>query len=162
MRFLEPLSNWFTKLLARDPRYVARDGDIARFVFQSRDLYKDGTPKPKAFAPERHPESGQFETSVCGLNGVTYERVWYLGRTIRATSGLTALAALELAVERIVSVGLRCDAAPERPHYPEHGVICGWDSDPDAKDRRLAIQQELAAAVPQERVKRPPNDRHVT
>ncbi|WP_206999825.1 hypothetical protein [Trinickia mobilis] len=115
-------------------------------------MFADGTPKPKAFEPEWHPTLARYETSVCGLNGVSEDRLWHLGRTVRASANLTAIAALEIPVPQITAADLRCEAAPEID-YDGHGVILGWAADRDAKDERLAAQQELVAAVSQ--VKRP-------
>lgn len=157
MRFLRVLLTWFTKPQAPETnQFVADEGDIARFVFNRRDLFQDGRPKPKAFSPQWHKELDRYETSICGLNDVVDERLWFLGRTIRAQEGLSAIAALELPVKAVVSTGLDCISAPE-PNYAEHGVIIGWNSDPNAKDERLAFQQDLAASVPASKVKRLPS-----
>lgn len=158
MSFLRALFRWFSKSLAVDLpdrclTFVHEGGDIARFVFRKRDLFANGLPKRGAFAPE--PFCGRFETSICGLNGVSMERLWHLGRTLRAGSGMSALAALKLSVLQVGSTGLSCEAAP-RQDCDEHGVIVGWDDDVDAKDARLAAQQELAALVSLECVMRPP------
>lgn len=155
-RFLSALSSWFNRSRSPEavPRYVREDGDVARFVFRERDLYHAGLPKPKAFQPEKHPETGRYETSVCGLAGVSRDRLWELGRTIRASSGLTALAALRLSVGAVQRAGLKVEAAPE-PGFAEHGVVVGWNPDPDAKDARLLQQQDLASLVKQADVLRP-------
>jgi hypothetical protein len=96
----------------------------------------------------------QFETSVCGRNGVKNERFWFLGNAIRP--GCDVLAAVEISVANIQLCGLRCEPAPENQpiDYPEHGVIVGWDTGED-KERRMAAQQELAANS--SRVLWPPN-----
>jgi hypothetical protein len=146
-RFRSMFSTWFSK--SRPPKtteYVIQGGSVARFAFQKRDLFADGSPKPKLFMPETHPELGRFETSVCGLNGVGWDRIWFLGNTIR--SPMPAVAAAELTVAGVTraEAGLRCEAAPE-PDYPEHGVIIGWDEDKDSKHHRLMACQELVAAV---------------
>lgn len=155
-RFLNAFLNWFSKSRAPNREgFISRAGDVARFVFRPRDLYADGRPKPKAFQPEFHAEFGRFETSVCGLNGVLDERLWFLARTLRAAEGLSAIAALQIPVVRITETGLACEPAPE-PDYPEHGVIVGWNPDPKAKDERLAQQVELVACVPARAVRRPP------
>ena len=155
-RFLSGLSSWFTKSQApRAQDFVTDRGYVARFVFKPRDLSVDGRSKPRAFAPERHPALGRYETSVCGLTGVADDRLWFLGKTVRASSGLTAIAAVQIGVPKVVAVGLSCEAAPE-PAYKEHGVVVGWHSDPEAKDERLARQVDLAASVLLEHVRRPP------
>ena len=155
MRFLRTLLTCFTRsTLRKTPQFVIEHGGVGRFLFNRRDLFQNGTPKPKAFAPDWHPTLQRFETSVCGLNGVDDERLWHLGKTVRAVSGLSAIAAAEISVATIRSIGLKCNAAPE-PGYPEHGVIVGWNSDPESKDARLAAQQELVAAIPASNVRRP-------
>lgn len=155
-QFLGELLNLFSKWRAPSvvASYVSESGAVARFVFRSRDLSQDGRPKPRAFQPEVHPELRRYETSVCGLNGISPERLWELGRTVRASSGLTAIAALRLSVRAVRETGLRCEPAPE-PGYPEHGVIVGWADDPEAKDKRLAQQVDLAALVSPNDVLRP-------
>ena len=135
--------------------YLDDKGNVARFVFQKRDLFPDGRPKPKVFQPEFHPELNRFETSVCGLNGVTEDRVWFLGRSIRKESGLTAIAAVHVEVPGVVNVGLRCEGAPE-PNYAEHVVIVGWNVDPEAKHERLLKQTELAGMIAIDSVHRTP------
>lgn len=147
MRFLRTLLTWFTGSTERKPvDFVRSDGAVARFVFAGRDLYADGKPKAKVFKPELNPNLGRFETSVCGLHRVGSERVSHLGRTIRAQQGLSAIAAVKLSVSAVTSSGLACEAAPE-PDFEEHGVIVGWNPDPNAKDERLALQADLAATV---------------
>jgi hypothetical protein len=147
-RCLSALSNWFKRpQQSSTPAYVTAGGSVGRFVFnRRRDFFADGRPKPKTFQPERHPVTGAFETSVCGLTGVSDSRVWLLGRTIRAQAGLSAVAQLVLPVKRIRAAGLECSAAPEQ-QYDEHGVIVGWNNDESAKSERLALQQELVAGV---------------
>lgn len=137
-----------------EPQFVRPDGDIARFVFDRRHLFKDGKPKRGAFQLDWHPGLNRFEVSVCGLAGVELARVWGLGGTIRAAEGKSAIAALRLPVASVTSLGLDCGPAPELPDFPEHGVITGWDPADDAKDGRIALQQDLAGAVTD--VMRPP------
>lgn len=91
--------------------------------------------------PETHPELGHFETSVCGLNKIHWDRVWFIGNMIRAPKPV--IAAAELPIPEVANTSLKCEAAPEE-NYPEHGVIIGWD---DEKDKRLSVCQDLAAAV---------------
>lgn len=136
--------------------HVHANCDVGRLLFKSRHLFaKTGLPKPSAFEPEFHPELKRLETSVCGLAAIAEERLWHLGRTIRAGEGLTAVAAVLLPVRTIDATQLSCEAAPELPHYPEHGVILGWHEG-DEKSRRLNQQAALAATVPIDAVKRPP------
>lgn len=143
---------WFSKSPASSVgthQYVHRDGSVSRFVFERRKLTKEGKPKPHVFEQERHPEHGRLETSVCGMNGTTDDRLWSLGHSIRAP--LHAIAVVEVPVTSIESTGLECipDAMPQ---YDEHGVIVGWDQ--DDKSKRLALQQDLAVA--HSRVRYPP------
>lgn len=158
MYFLKALLKWFNKSPAIDHRgdqaaFVIQGGDIARFIFNKRDLNASNRPRPGAFAPEFY--LGRFETSVSGLNGVTQDRLWELGRTVRAKEGKSALASLQLSVRQVCVIGLHCEAAPMLG-YAEHGVIVGWGADVDRKDIRLAAQIELAAAVSQAGVVHPP------
>lgn len=136
-------------LVAPAPEHVRQDGAVARFAFYSRQVSKTGIPRPFAFEPEEHPDTGRLETSICGLHEVSADRLWHLGRTIR-TDGRGAIAAIEVPVEAVVDAGLGCESAPE-VDFPEHGVILGWDTD---KDKRLSIQQDLVAA--HTAVRRPP------
>jgi len=150
MRFLHISCNWFKKFqnpkqLGTRHEFVSPAGSVGRFIYDVRKIdRKSGKPKQSAFTPERHPDTGQFETSVCGRNGVTDERFWFLGNAIRP--GLEALAAVEISVANIQLSGLRCEPTPETQpiDYPEHGVIVGWDPGED-KEKRMAAQQELAA-----------------
>lgn len=138
------------------PSFVVERGAVARFVFQARELNKAGLPKPLAFKPFNNLELQRQEVSVCGLHGVTTDRMWELGRTIRKQEGLNALAAIEVTVAQVRGVGaLRCEPAPE-PNFLEHGVIVGWPSGEENKDARLALQADLAAAVTASAVHWPP------
>ncbi len=129
--------------------YVVQGGDTARFVFRTDDIYAGGArlgcPKPKAFSPDFHPDLKRYELSVCGLNSVANDRLWTLGQTIRAKENKTAVAAISLPEARVFDVGLYAEPAPEMPHFPEHGVILGWNQLPEAKSERLQVQTELAA-----------------
>lgn len=143
MLFLEKLRTWFARLLGVEPSepYISPTGAVARFVFERSKIRQDGSPKPGVFEPERHPETGTFETSVCGLNGVTDERLWFLGRTVR--SDKEAIAAIEIKVAKVNAVGLECRTAPT-DHFSEHGVIVGWS---DEKSVRMSVQQQLVATI---------------
>lgn len=129
--------------------YVVQGGDTARFVFRSDEIFtggaRPGCPKPKAFGPDFHPDLKRYELSVCGLNSVSKDRLWALGRTIRAKENKTAVAAIFLPDAKVTSVGLYAESAPEHPHFPEHGVILGWNQIPEAKSERLQVQTDLAA-----------------
>ena len=146
-RFLSKLSSWFIASTGPEPvqpagsDFFPKSGDIARFSFNKRDFFATGVPKPRLFAPETHPESGVLETSVCGLFGVSDERLWFLGRTIRQEKVAEAAAILPIAATS--TAGLRCDPDPQ-DGFPEHGVILGWSDD---KDRRLSQSQDLVASV---------------
>jgi hypothetical protein len=101
------------------------------------------------FTPERHPDLGHFETSMCGMNDVTHARLWHLGATLRCP--LSAIAALEIGVADIAGVGLRCDPAPMH-EFAEHAVIVGWDE--ESKDKRMQACIDLVAVA--KGVLRPP------
>ena len=110
-------------------------------MFESGKLFKStGKPRPIAFDPEKHPDTGVLETSVCGMNGVQMARVWHLGATLRKKA---AIACVEVPLSVMPKAALKCEAAPV-DGYPEHGVILGWKAD---KSERLVAQQELAAAA---------------
>lgn len=149
MPFLPKLSNWCARLLGGKKRegvrtFVCENGTVARFVFErKRKLRSGGVPKPAVFEPELHPATHEWETSVCGLNGVSNERLWFLGEHIRRDR--QAAAAVEIAVPTIVKVGLQCRHSPESEpiEYPEHGVIIGW---PKERSEQLSLQQDLAAS----------------
>ena len=154
MLFLKRLLILLTRpLRQRENRFVTDDGSVARFVFSKRQLLASGLPRPGAFEPEFHPGLRRYETSVCGLNGVDPNRLWYLGRTIRTIEGKSAIAALEVPVAAVIKAQLKCEAVPE-PNYDEHGVVIGWN--PEDKSRRVSAQQELAASVALHNVLSPP------
>ncbi len=136
------------------PDYVTSSGDVARFIFSQRDLFANGTPRPKLFTPMWDDETARFETSVCGMTNVVADRLWQLGATIRASEGKTALGAALLSVPDIQTAGLACQPWP-MPGYPEHGVILGWDPNSENKDARLVVQLELANSVSASRIVRP-------
>ena len=144
--FRQILSALRGKLSMRDnPRhdYILPTGSIARFVFEKRKLYGDGRPRPHVFEPMRNKQTGVVETSVCGLNNVSLDRLWFIGANIREKP---AIAAVKVAVTEISRAGLCCvpDTATDHIHFPEHGLILGWhESD---KSLRLAKMQALAEA----------------
>lgn len=142
------------------PAYVVQGGDVARFIFRPDDIFaggaRSGCPKPKAFGPDFHPDLKRYELSVCGLSSVLEGRLWALGRTIRAKENKTALLAITLSSARLTSVGLFAEPAPELPHFPEHGVILGWNQLPEAKSERLQAQTDLAALCSASDVRRAP------
>lgn len=143
MQFLEKLRTWFAQLLGAEPSepYISPTGSVARFIFERSKIRHDGSPKPGAFEPERHPETGMLETSICGLNGVSDERLWFLGRTVR--SDKQAIAAVEIKVEKVNAAGLVCRTEATE-HFPEHGIIVGWSDD---KSVRMSTQQQLVATI---------------
>lgn len=162
MRSLHALWNYFIRSLRSEARqvsqpgdFVATNGNVARFIFSKRDIYSNGMPKPKAFEPELHPELLRYETSVCGLSGVDDNRLWHLARTIR--SDRTAYAVAKISVAAIREAQLSCEPLPQKG-YDEHGVILGWNSDPDAKDARMSAQQDLVATITAQDVRRAPVD----
>lgn len=156
-RFLTRLLTLFTGLRrSNNAAFVTDFSDVARFVFDKRDLWPDGRPKRGAFKVDFHPDLKRYEMSVCGLNGVTEERLWFLGRTIRAAESRFAIAVVGMPVKSVVLAGLRCKAAPEY-HFPEHGVVLGWNSNPEAKSERLQQQADLAALIPASAIRRAPS-----
>lgn len=167
--FLKRFSKWFSASASDDRSepdeqrdFVVINGSVARFLFEKRELFAaTGLPKAGAFVPDFHPELMRYELSVCGLNGVQDDRLWHLGNTIRTNVGKKAIAAIELSVARIHQTGLTCAPMPE-PDFAEHGVVLGWDPDPDSKSARLLAQQDLAAAVVASNVRRPPAESNST
>lgn len=150
-RFLNKLSNWFSGSRKPDSdqadgsQFFPLGGHIARLSFEKRDFDKDGNPKPRVFNPSPHPVTGVLETSVCGLEGVTEERLWYLGRTLRLKEHKQAIAAVQLPISAANSAGLRCYSDPDLDNnYPEHGVIVGWGED---KEKRLIEAEDLIASI---------------
>lgn len=152
-RFRKWLSTWYSKH-GGEVQFIDPAGEIARFIFDKRALTAAGLPRPKVFEPQFNRELDRLETSICGLNCVSEERLWSLGRSIRAKDGLSAIAAVTLPTAAVEKTGLQCEPAPE-PDFEEHGVVIGWD--PENKDRRLSMQQSLAAAADLSRVRRPPS-----
>lgn len=155
--------NWLKKppqAIGPQHLFVVPGGEVARFTFNERDLYsshseRPGCPKPSAFKPDFFTDLSRFEVSVCGLAGVPLQRVWHLGKTIRAKEGKSAVAAILLTDSKIQNAGLRLEAAPVAPAYLEHGVVLGWSPLPDAKSERLQMQLDLALQCTAQNVCRP-------
>jgi hypothetical protein len=143
MQFLEKFRTWFARLLGAESSkpYISSTGAVARFVFERSKIRHDGSPKPGIFEPERHPDTGTLETSICGLNGVSNERLWLLGRTVR--SDKQAIAAVEIGIDKVNAAGLDC-RAEATDNFPEHGVIVGWS---DEKSVRMLTQQQLVVSL---------------
>lgn len=142
------------------PVHVVQGGDVARFIFRSDEIFSSGVragcPKPKAFGPDFHPDLKRYELSVCGLSSISDDRLWELGRIIRAKDNKTAFATIHLTDAKVTSVGLHTEPAPELPNFPEHGVILGWNQRPEAKSERLQVQTDLACLCRASDVRRNP------
>jgi len=132
--------------------FVVANGPIARFVFDKTEIDKDGLPKRKVFKPEFYEE--RHELSICGLNNVAVERMWHLGKTVRASEGKYAYASISLTTTLVSQVGLHTIEAPNLPDFVEHGVVLGWSDD---KDARLLLQADLAAKCTKVDVRYPPS-----
>ncbi|WP_200387906.1 hypothetical protein [Thiocapsa imhoffii] len=146
IRFLRILSALLGRSSLRDSQrhqYISPTGSVARFVFEKRKFFADGHPKPHVFEPMKNKQTGVFETSVCGLNEMAHERLWFIGAHIRDKP---ALAAVEIAVAEVNRAGLCCEPDPcTAPiDFPEHGLILGWHE--SEKSRRIEKMQSLAAA----------------
>jgi hypothetical protein len=146
MRFRQILLVLRERLSPRDnaqPEYITPSGSIARFAFERRKLYADGRPRPHIFEPMKNKQSGVYETSVCGLNGMSEDRLWLIGANIREKP---ALAAVEVAVAGVIGAGLHCEPDPvtDPIDFPEHGLILGWHE--TDKSQRLEKMQVLADA----------------
>ena len=131
--------------------FVIDGGPIARFVFDKSDIAADGVPKRKAFKPELY--QARYELSICGLNNVHIDRMWHLGKTIRANQGKSVFASIFLTTDKISGVGLKVEPAPEKPHFEEHGVVLEW---PEDRAELLAKQLDLVALCSKDNVGYPP------
>jgi hypothetical protein len=124
------------------PLILTQDEYVARFIFNQRDLFQDGTPKPKLFMPEKG--SGEWETSVCRKTHVSENRMRELCGLIR--DGLCALGWADLRVSIIRESKLTAKAAPEpKNNYREHAVIIDWPIGEEAKARQKDLATNLAA-----------------
>jgi hypothetical protein len=119
--------------------YISSNGNVGRFIFNKRDLFQDGRPKPAAVGPEFYDQ--RYETSVCGLLNVPEPRLQFLGKTIR--SDKFALGLIKIPVPAILFAGLSCQAEPTT--FPEHGVILGWNA--DDKALRMNTQTQITSTV---------------
>jgi len=129
--FTDPVKNSF----------IAENGLIARFIFDKADLDSQGMPKRRAFKTENY--QGRHELSICGLNGVSEDRMWFLGRTVRAKEGKSIYASIKLKTTLLTEFNLYARSEPQPPVFPEHGVILGWSDD---KALRLSQETDVAAA----------------
>lgn len=145
MRFLRGLvtswRNWATNKGIRTPIHEAEA--VSRFVFRSDHLRADGRAKPKAFLPEHHPATDEYELSVCRMTDCSERRAWHLGQTCRTNVNLKARADFE--VRAAYEQRLTGHRAPE-PNFPEHGVLVSWPPAEEHKSQRLVIAQALADA----------------
>jgi hypothetical protein len=132
--------------------YVVPDGPIARFVFDKDDITKQGFPKRRAFKTETY--KGRSELSICGMNGVTDERMWRLGRRLRASENKTVYASISLTTTFVLEFGLSTKSEPEwKKCFPEHGVVLGWSAD---KSERLQQETDMAAKCSLQDIRYPP------
>jgi len=151
MRFLRGLATYFRNWAANKVRVPLRaEESVTRFVFRTEHLFKDGRAKPKAFMPETHPATGEFELSVCRLEGCPEQRTWHVGKTCRRDVALKARA--DFPADVAFQNQLHGFRAPE-PDYAEHAILLGWPPADGDKSHRMSIAQALADAA---RVHAPP------
>ncbi|HWH82281.1 MAG TPA: hypothetical protein VNU71_08595 [Burkholderiaceae bacterium] len=111
---------------------------LARYVYESRNFFKETRkPKPGAFYPEFFQE--RWETSVCGRDGVSEERIWTLATTARPDKTLHGRFDFETAMA--ISEGLACEPAP-MDNFEEHAVLIGWPDPGETKEawKLLAVR----------------------
>lgn len=111
---------------------------LARYVYESRNFFKETRkPRPAAFYPELF--QGRWETSVCGRDGVSEERIWTLATTARPDKRLYGR--FDFATKTASDEGLTCERAPMES-FPEHAVLLGWPDPGAAKEawKLLAVR----------------------
>ena len=104
-------------------------------------MNEDGTVKPKLFEPENEKGARPYETSVCNKEGTSEDRIWELGKSIRA--GKQSIARADVGVSVVLSCELEVVPAPEI--FPEHAVIIGWPPSEDDKARRKDLANAISA-----------------
>lgn len=123
------------QVVTYSPDSIDADETLSRYAYESRHYRMDGTPKTKAFEPDRNEE-----VSVFRIDGLTGAEVWRLGDEAGETRGKAAKASITFLVARVYAAGLGLDSA-EPP--PRHAVIVDWPTD----HLRLKRQQELASVA---------------
>lgn len=126
------------------PQALAADEYVARFIFETREIFSNGAAKPNPFMPVLEKSTGVLETSVCRKTNISDERIWELAKTVRIPK--VAIARADLSVADIHKSSLEAHAAPEPEiNYFEHSVIVGWPLGEDVKAKHKQIAINLAA-----------------
>ena len=110
---------------------------ITRYVFWKRHyLSQNARVNYKAWEPW----SGDNQTSVARIVGLSDQDVWELGKQhVEPLRGRPILARADISVQSVTNIGLRVD--PDEPP-PRHANIAGWAEDTDA---HMSKAQQLAA-----------------
>jgi hypothetical protein len=117
---------------------VGQQERLARFIFQPKHVYADGTPKPNVFMP-----NPARELSMTRHLQVSENEIWNIGRAVGAVSGRTLRARADVIAIIFFRLKLRVVATP-KPDNPNHADAIDWPVD---KPTQKAIAQEIAAAA---------------
>jgi len=142
--------SYILKLLGREtPRALHGLSDLqpstplARFILDRKHLRKtEPRVRPKSFLPREDPGIGEMALSTFRVDGLQEEMIWEIGQNeIASKAGRSLKGRCDLPTQVYTTCGLTADF----DNQPlRHVNIVGW---PQEEEKRLAIAQELAAAV---------------
>lgn len=117
---------------------VARDEQLARFIFFSKWLRSDETVRPEAFMP--HP---YVDLSVTRHQALSEQEIWEIGQSVGVIRQATLYGRADIRASDALRQSLGVESAPV-PSNPNHANIIGW---PEQKPAQKIIALQLAAAA---------------
>ena len=113
-----------------------RHSRLTRFVFDRRKFrtHPDMVPLPGAFLPD-----STLKTSALGMNDLTENEVWAIGRLIGGLREKPPKARADFGIDAVLEARLTIERDPQ-PGIPTHVNLCGW---PNEKDEQKSVAQLL-------------------
>jgi hypothetical protein len=121
---------------------------LTRFLFSDGDFSRTKlSPKSNAFMPEFNKERIRYETSITRTVDLSDAEIWRYGKQeVEANRfgyvQLKARVDFDQATIAVKRLKIESDPPP-----PRHAAILGWPSDPDDKEARRALAQEIVSRL---------------
>ncbi|MDH5670308.1 MAG: hypothetical protein OEY86_20095 [Nitrospira sp.] len=113
---------------------VAREEELARFLFDKKEIRSDGSLHWRAFLPNR-----DGETSVSRVSGCKEGDVILMGFEVAKARGQVLVGRGEILAANVYDLSLKVRG--DQDPASRHADILGW---PEEKDRKQAIAIALA------------------
>lgn len=113
---------------------VGQDEQLARFLFDRKEIRSDGSLHWRAFLPNR-----DGETSVSRVDGCKEGKILAMGFDVARARGQALIGRGEVLASSVYALSLQVRA--DNDLASRHADIIGW---PDEKDRKQAVAIDLA------------------